>query len=59
MELDYPELWEAVDEALVVCSAKFPQVSPLAQRWVALSKRERGYLHGQLRAALRRRMMLP
>lgn len=57
--LDYPELWEAVDEALIVTAAKHKDAIPLAEKWVALPKRSRAFLHGQLRAALRRRMTLP
>lgn len=57
--LSYPELWEAVDEALIVTAAKFPEATPLAEKWVAMPKRTRAFMHGQLRAALRRRMTLP
>jgi hypothetical protein len=55
----YPDLWEAVDEALLATATKLPGASPLAEMWRALPKRERAYLHGQLRAALRRRMARP
>lgn len=58
-DMGYPELWEAVDEALIATSEKFPEASPLAERWVALPKRVRANLHGHLRTALRRRMKLP
>jgi hypothetical protein len=55
-ELEYPELWEAVDEALVKTACEFPVACPLAERWVALPKRVRAKLHGHLRAAMLRRM---
>lgn len=55
-ELSYPQLWEAVDEALVRTAEEHPVACPLAERWVALPKRVRAKLHGHLRAALRRRM---
>ena len=58
-EIGYPELWEAVDEALIITSQKFPEVIPLSEQWIVLPKRQRAFLHGQLRAALRRRMFLP
>lgn len=55
-DVDYPELWEAIDEALLMTTAKHAETGLLAERWVALPKRARAHLHGQLRAALRRRM---
>jgi hypothetical protein len=55
-DVEYPELWEAIDEALVESAMKFPRMSPLAEKWVEVPKRERAHLHGQIRAALRRRM---
>lgn len=57
----YPELWEAVDEALVATALNYPDdkdVARLSQSWLKLSKRTRAHLHGQLRAALQRRMPL-
>jgi hypothetical protein len=55
-DVDYPELWEAIDEALILTAACYPESGLLAERWVSLPKRVRAHLHGQLRAALRRRM---
>lgn len=55
-DVGYPELWEAIDEALILTTASHPETGLLAERWVALPKRARAHLHGQLRAALRRRM---
>jgi hypothetical protein len=52
----YPELSEAVDEALLLTALKHPEAGLLAERWVSLPKRVRAHLHGQIRAALRRRM---
>jgi hypothetical protein len=57
-EVGYPELLEAVDEALILSAASHPEAGLLAERWVSLPKRVRAHLHGQLRAALRRRMGL-
>ncbi len=55
-DLPYPSLLEAVDEALLTAASKHASVIPLAEHWVSLPQRERAFLHGQLRAALRRRM---
>lgn len=57
-ELSYPELWEAIDEALLSTAVKHREAGPLAEQWVRMPKRVRGHLHGQLRAALRRRMLV-
>lgn len=55
-DLEYPELWEAIDEALVATAARHREIQPLAQAWLRVPKRSRAYLHGQIRLALRRRM---
>lgn len=58
-EMLYPELWEAVDEALVKTADEFPVVGPLSQAWLNLPKRIRARLHGHIKSALRRRMPSP
>ncbi len=57
-EVGYPELWEAIDEALMATAHKHADAGRLAQAWVAMPKRVRAHLHGQLRQALRRRMSI-
>jgi hypothetical protein len=58
-ELGYPELWEAIDEALLATASKHKEAASLAEQWVRVPKHVRGHLHRQLRAALRRRMPCP
>ncbi|GEM_PF-6799881 len=55
-EVGYPELWEAIDEALMATAAEHQEAVRLSELWVRMPKRVRGHLHGQLRSALRRRM---
>jgi hypothetical protein len=55
-EVGYPELWEAIDEALLAAAAEHKEAGLLAEQWVKMPKRVRANLHGQLRCALRRRM---
>lgn len=55
-EVGYPELWEAIDEALLATAVEHAEAGKLAEQWVRMPKRVRANLHGQLRSALRRRM---
>lgn len=55
-EVGYPELWEAIDEALIVTATEHQEAGMLAEQWVKIPKRVRANLHGHLRSALRRRM---
>ena len=55
-EVGYPELWEAIDEALLATATEHKEAGILAEQWVKMPKRVRANLHGQLRSALRRRM---
>jgi hypothetical protein len=55
-EVGYPELWEAIDEALLSTATEHAEAGLLAEQWVKMPKRVRANLHGKLRSALRRRM---
>ena len=55
-EVGYPELWEAIDEALLATAMQHAEAGSLAEQWVKMPKRVRANLHSQLRCALRRRM---